>query len=105
MAIVEITVIPVGTGTTSLSGYVADMQRILERSGSSIRYQLTPMSTIIEGDLGELFDIVRRLHESPFANGAGRVCTTVKIDDRRDRFSSMEQKMQSVAERLRPSQE
>ncbi|PYI51277.1 MTH1187 family thiamine-binding protein [Paenibacillus flagellatus] len=100
MAIVEITVIPVGTDDTGLSGYVADMQRILEREGGSIRYQLTPMSTLIEGELSDLLAVVRRLHESPFSAGAGRVCTTIKIDDRRDRPSSMEQKMRSVAERL-----
>ncbi|MEF3304307.1 MTH1187 family thiamine-binding protein [Paenibacillus sp. GYB003] len=103
MPIVEVTVIPVGTESTSLSRYVADMQRILEQAGESIRYQLTPMSTIIEGDLSDLLHVVRLLHESPFAGGANRVCTSVKIDDRRDHHSSMEQKMQSVAERLRSS--
>lgn len=104
MAIVEITVVPIGTSSTSLSGYVADMQRLLEQEGERIRYQLTPMSTIIEGELSEVWEVVRRLHESPFAQGAGRVCTTIKVDDRRDRPSSMEQKMQSVVERLRAAQ-
>lgn len=101
MAIVEITVIPVGTETTSLSRYVAEMQLILDEAGESIRFQLTPMSTVIEGELSVLLDIVRRLHESPFAQGASRVCTNLKIDDRRDRPASMEQKMNAVAERLR----
>ena len=100
MPIVEVTVIPVGTKTTSLSSYVANMQRILEQANESVHYQLTPMSTIIEGELPHLLDIVRQLHESPFTDGAERVCTTIKIDDRRDRPSSMEQKMRSVAERL-----
>lgn len=100
MAIVEVTVIPVGTGTTSLSSYVADMQRILEKAGSAIHYQLTPMSTIMEGDLSVLLDVVRQLHDSPFTSGAQRVCTSVKIDDRRDQPSSMEQKLRSVAEKL-----
>ncbi|MBD2864688.1 MULTISPECIES: MTH1187 family thiamine-binding protein [Paenibacillus] len=100
MAIVEVTVIPVGTGTTSLSSYVADMQRILDKTGSAIHYQLTPMSTIIEGDLSVLLDVVRQLHESPFSGGAQRVCTSIKIDDRRDLPSSMEQKMRSVAAKL-----
>lgn len=100
MAIIEVTVIPVGTQTTSLSGYVANMQSLLEQAGVAIKYQMTPMSTIIEGELSDLLDIVRKLHESPFAQGADRVCTTIKIDDRRDRPSSMEQKMKSVADRL-----
>lgn len=100
MPIVEVTIVPVGTGTTSLSRYVADMQALLEQAPESIHYQLTPMSTIIEGELSDLLEVVRRLHESPFAQGADRVCTTIKIDDRRDRPSSMEQKMKSVTDRL-----
>ena len=31
-------------------------------------------------------------------NGAARVSTSIKIDDRRDKPASMEQKMQSVAD-------
>ncbi|TMV50974.1 MTH1187 family thiamine-binding protein [Paenibacillus mesophilus] len=103
MPIVEVTIVPVGTGTTSLSRYVADMQNLLEQAREPIHYQLTPMSTIIEGELTDLLEVVRRLHESPFVQGADRVCTTIKIDDRRDRPSSMEQKMKSVADRLQSS--
>lgn len=31
VAIAEVTVIPIGTGSTSLSSYVADMQKVLEQ--------------------------------------------------------------------------
>lgn len=101
MAIIEITVIPVGTGSTSLSRYVANMQRLLDAAPESIRYQLTPMSTIIEGDLPDLLKVAKRLHESPFHHGADRVCTSIKIDDRRDSLSSMDQKMKAVENHLR----
>lgn len=51
MAIVDVTVIPVGTQTPSVSAYVADIHKVLisyEKKGQ-IRFQLTPMNTIIEG--------------------------------------------------------
>lgn len=48
MALAEITVIPIGTESTSLSSYVADMQRSLEQV-DGIVYELTAMGTIIEG--------------------------------------------------------
>lgn len=99
MAIAEVTVIPVGTGSTSLSAYVAGMQRVLEQQ-EGIAYQLTPMSTIIEGPLARVFEAVRALHESPFEAGAARVSTSIKIDDRRDKEASCAQKMASVAEKL-----
>lgn len=99
MAIAEVTVIPIGTGTTSLSPYVAELQRVLEKQ-EGIRYTLTSMSTIIEGPLENVFAAIRSIHESPFHSGAQRVSTSIKIDDRRDKESSSEQKLRSVQEKL-----
>lgn len=99
LAIAEVTVIPIGTATTSLSSYVAEMQRILKQQ-DGITYELTSMSTIIEGELNMIWRAIEALHEAPFLSGAQRVSTSVKIDDRRDQVSSSEQKIQSVQEKL-----
>jgi uncharacterized protein (TIGR00106 family) len=100
MAIVELTIIPVGTASTSLSPFVADIQEVLAQAKEPIKYQMTPMSTIVEGDLEDLLQVIRRLHELPFQKGAERVSTSIKIDDRRDQPHSMEQKMKSVETKL-----
>ncbi|MCV4234128.1 MTH1187 family thiamine-binding protein [Virgibacillus sp. LDC1] len=99
MAIAEVTVIPIGTATTSLSSYVAEMQRILKQQ-DGISNELTSMSTIIEGELNMIWRAIEALHEAPFLSGAQRVSTSVKIDDRRDQVSSSKQKIQSVQEKL-----
>ncbi|MBP2001621.1 uncharacterized protein (TIGR00106 family) [Paenibacillus shirakamiensis] len=99
MAIAEVTIIPVGTGSTSLSSYVADMQRVLQQQ-EGIQYELTSMSTIIEGPLALVFAAIQALHESPFGAGAARVSTSIKIDDRRDQPSSSQQKLRSVQEKM-----
>ncbi|MBU5347538.1 hypothetical protein AK95_26435 [Paenibacillus sp. LC231] len=99
MAIAEVTVIPIGTATTSLSSYVAEMQRVLKQQ-DGISYELTSMSTIIEGELNMIWRAIEALHEAPFLSGAQRVSTSVKIDDRRDQVSSSKQKIQSVQEKL-----
>ncbi|GAA4864233.1 MTH1187 family thiamine-binding protein [Paenibacillus vulneris] len=101
MAIVELTIIPIGTATTSLSQYVADIQKVLEQANEPIHYEMTSMSTIIEGELDDLMTVIRRLHEVPFGHGAERVSTSIKIDDRRDKKASMEQKLKSVAEKMK----
>ncbi|MBW5448053.1 MTH1187 family thiamine-binding protein [Cohnella sp. CFH 77786] len=100
MAIAQVTIVPIGTGSTSLSGYVAELHRILEQERSSVRYELTPMSTIIEGDWEDILRVVRQMHESPFLQGAQRVSTTITIDDRRDKAASMKQKLESVEQKL-----
>lgn len=100
MAIAQVTIVPLGTETPSVGHYVAAMHRVLDAYEGQIRYQLTPMSTVLEGELDELLAIVRRLHEVPFDQGALRVSTTVTIDDRRDKPGTMAQKLRSVEEKL-----
>ena len=95
MAIIEISVVPLGTGTPSVSDYVARAMRILEDE-HDIKYELTAMGTIIEGDLDLLLELVGKIHRSPFEVGAKRVVTTVKIDERRDKPSSISGKVESV---------
>jgi uncharacterized protein (TIGR00106 family) len=99
LAIVEVTIAPLGTGTTSLSRYVAACHKVLV-ANPNIKYQLTPMGTILEGDLDQLLAVIREMHEVPFASGAERVSTLIRIDDRRDKNATMEQKIQAVQEKL-----
>ncbi|CAM3996202.1 MTH1187 family thiamine-binding protein [Mesobacillus thioparans] len=102
MAIVDVTVIPIGTQTPSVSTYVADIQRILKNyeEQGKIRYQLTPMNTLIEGELPVLFEVVQAIHEAPFNKGIQRVATNIRIDDRRDVKRKMEDKVNRVNELL-----
>jgi uncharacterized protein (TIGR00106 family) len=99
MAILEISVVPIGTGETSLSAYVADCLRMLKKE--KVRYELSSMGTNIEGDLKDLFKIALNLHQVPFKKGAQRVVTTMKIDDRRDKKGTLVGKKKAVQNRLR----
>lgn len=99
MAVVEVSITPLGTGTMGVSEYVAGCLRIVRESGLS--HQLTPMGTVIEGDLDDILAVIRSMHEVPFQAGAQRVSTLIKIDDRRDREGhSMAGKIRSVEEKL-----
>jgi uncharacterized protein (TIGR00106 family) len=98
MAVVFLTITPLGTGTPSVSRYVAGCERILRDSG--LKHELTAMGTIIEGDLDAILAVVRRMHEHPFSEGAARVSTFVKIDDRRDKEHTIAGKLRSVREKL-----
>ena len=100
MAVVEISIVPLGTGSTSLSPYVAACEKVLRENSGDLKYELTAMGTILEGDLDQIMTLVRRLHEVPFNQGAQRVSTSIKIDDRRDRQGTIEQKVKSVEEKL-----
>ncbi|SFM64536.1 MTH1187 family thiamine-binding protein [Thermodesulforhabdus norvegica] len=98
MAIAEVSVVPIGTGSTSISEIVARAVKVVESSG--LYYELTPMGTIIEGSLDEIFEVVKKMHESCFVEGVARVLSHVRIDDRRDKRVRAEEKVISVKEKL-----
>ncbi|MDY4127977.1 MAG: MTH1187 family thiamine-binding protein [Peptostreptococcus porci] len=100
MAIVELTVCPLGTGTTSASKYVAGAHEILS-SQSSVKYMLNPMGTVMEGNIDEIFSLIRKIQEDVFDKGVDRVYSIIKVDDRRDKISTMEQKLNSVNSKLK----
>ncbi|MEJ7540680.1 MTH1187 family thiamine-binding protein [Staphylococcus intermedius] len=103
MAIVDVVVIPVGTEGPSVSQYIAEIQTKLEeyKQEGKIDYQLTPMNTLIEGDLKDLFEVIQAIHELPFNKGLDRVCTNIRIDDRRDKQRKMNDKLDSVKKHLK----
>jgi uncharacterized protein (TIGR00106 family) len=91
--------VPLGTGSTSLSGFVAEAEKVLIKF-PGLKSMLTPMSTILEGEMDDVLEAVRVMHETPFQNGALRVSTTLRIDDRRDQEVTMEGKLAAVKSKL-----
>jgi len=98
MAVAEISVVPLGTPGTSLSAHVARVLQVLRKS--SLKYELTGMGTIISGDIDEIWKVMREMHESCFSDEVFRVLAIMRVDDRRDRIASPEQKVQSVMGKL-----
>ena len=99
MVIAEVNIIPLGTKTPSVSKHLARAFRVL-REEKNIKYELTSMGTIMEGDLGEILRVVRNMHEGTFDGEVMRVVTTINIDDRRDKTLSMKGKIESLLKKL-----
>ncbi len=99
MIIAELTIIPIGTRTTSLSDYIATAVKALEKKG--LKYDISGMGTQIEADnLDKLFEAIKAAHEAVFDAGPMRVYTTVKIDDRRDIDKTLEDRISSIKSKL-----
>jgi uncharacterized protein (TIGR00106 family) len=99
MALMHLTIIPLGTDSASLGEYIAEIQDVIEKSGYP--YKLTDMGTIIEGSSKELLTLAAQLSESPFNQGIHRVLTQINLDDRRDKKVALGDKVASVAARLK----
>ncbi|SEM68574.1 MTH1187 family thiamine-binding protein [Lihuaxuella thermophila] len=94
MALLEISVVPVGTNTASFSSYVSDAVRLIQQNG--LNYQLTPTATVIEGEVDQLMDLAKQIHKNAMANGIHRVITHISIDERTDKPTNMQQQVQAV---------
>lgn len=102
MAIADIVLIPLTEESVSISEYVADAQKILQKRKEEgiIDYQLTPMSTLVEGEMKDLLDVIGEINEAPFNKGVKRVCMNIRFDDRRDKKRKMIEKIDSVQKHL-----
>ena len=86
----EIQVIPIGSGV-SVRAEVKRAHAVLEESG--LHVELHGNGTNIEGELGEILDAVRRVHETLHAEGTPRLATFVKIGTRTDKEPSLAGKL------------
>ncbi len=94
---VDMCVVPLGVGV-SVSAYVAACQRVIQAAG--LAHQMHPYGTVIEGEWDAVFAVVKACHETVHDMGAPRITTTLKVGTRTDREQSMEDKMNSVLEKL-----
>jgi uncharacterized protein (TIGR00106 family) len=99
MAIMEISIVPIGTESPSVSPFVAECVKIVEQQG--LTYEVTSMGTEVEGAVDDLLKLAAQMHRAPFTQGAQRVLTTIRIDERRDKEVRIAGKKAAVLKRLR----
>ncbi len=64
-----------------------------------MKYQITPTETIIEGELDELMEVAKEIHEKAISSTT-RVITNITIDDRRDKEMNIEEQVDIVTQSL-----
>ena len=98
--IASLTVIPIGTKSTSLSRYVALVIKALKEN--RINHELTPMSTVIYSDnLDEVLRAIKISHNALRNEGLDRIVIEVNIDARHDKIrESPSDKVKAVLERI-----
>ncbi len=99
MATADLTVISLGRADASASAYVAEIQRRLAAQ-DRVRYRLHAMGTSLEGSTEDVLALVGELHAVPFELGVPRVYSVLKLDERRDREQTLDDKVRSVEQRL-----
>ena len=94
MAFVSIT--PLGE-KESVSEYVAKAVKVIKDSG--LKWQLTPMGTILEGEkLSDVLTVIDNAVE--ILQECNRISISIKVDYRRNRKGDMNKKVEAVMEKL-----
>jgi len=78
MVVAEFSIVPLVEG--SLRSYVKVAVAEIDKSG--LKYEVDAMGTTLEGDLDDVMTAIMNAHRAVLAAGAGRVVTSIKIDER-----------------------
>ena len=83
MVVAEFSIVPAVDG--SLRPYVKAAVSEIEKSG--LDFEVGAMGTTLEGELDEVIEAIKKAHRAVLAAGAGRLVTSIKIDERKDGLS------------------
>ena len=95
--LIDFCVVPLGIGV-SVSPYITRCQEVLEESG--LNYRMHSYGTSVEGDWDAVMAAVKQCHEAVHAMGAPRIHTTLRLGTRTDRAQTMQDKIDSVVQKL-----
>ena len=95
--LIDVSIVPLGVGL-SLSPYVAACERVFKDAG--LKTALHAYGTNVEGEWDEVLGAVKKCHETLHAMGAPRISTNIRLGTRTDRIQSMDEKVQSVIEKM-----
>ncbi|KAM0754024.1 hypothetical protein T439DRAFT_169785 [Meredithblackwellia eburnea MCA 4105] len=97
-AVADFCLIPMGIGEVGVTKYIAECQRVLEKSG--LEYKLHGYGTGLSGEFSEVMKAIEACHEAVHAMGCPRVATDIRIGTRTDKQGSLGAKVQSVMDNL-----
>ncbi|MBW9140768.1 MAG: MTH1187 family thiamine-binding protein [Candidatus Aramenus sp.] len=93
--IVDISVEPIGTGSTSLSPYIKTVYEVLRKRG--LKFYPAPSMTSIElDDITQLGYLIKEIDDALAELGVKRIVTILKVDDRRDKENSIDHKLEVI---------
>jgi uncharacterized protein (TIGR00106 family) len=89
-AVAEVQVIPIGVGV-SVRREVRRAHELLREAGLIV--ELHAYGTNVEGELGQILDAVRRVHETLHTEGVVRLSTFLKLGTRTDKTPTLAGKL------------
>jgi uncharacterized protein (TIGR00106 family) len=97
----EISILPVGTGNTSISKEVAAAFDAIRNTKDIKTTKLTAMGTQIEANnIKVILNSIEAAHQAVKSTGAKRIISSIRIAERLDASRTLEDEVKSVTEKL-----
>jgi len=97
----EISIVPVGTGSTSISKEVAAAFEAIRKTKDIKTIKLTAMVNQIEArNMRAILNAIEAAHQAVKSTGAKRIVSTIRIAERLDASRTLEDDVESVNEKL-----
>ncbi|KAI9931239.1 hypothetical protein ASPWEDRAFT_166814 [Aspergillus wentii DTO 134E9] len=91
--------IPIGTGSASVSAQVAEVQRLIAKSG--VKYTMHSAGTTLEGSWDRVHQVIGQAHTILHQQGIVRIQTDIRTGSRTDKLQTCEDKVNKVRELLK----
>ncbi|KAL2107148.1 hypothetical protein VUR80DRAFT_5649 [Thermomyces stellatus] len=98
VCVCDFCLLPLGTGSPSVSTEVAEIQKLVRASG--LNYTLHSAGTTIEGPWNEVMSVVGKAHTLVHQMGAARIQTDMRVGTRTDKKQPFADKVKKVEEIL-----
>ena len=97
----EISILPVGTSSTSISKEVAAAFDAIRKTEDIKTTKLTAMGTQIEANnMKAILNSIEAAHQAVKSTGAKRIISSIRIAERLDASRTLEDEVKSVTEKL-----
>jgi uncharacterized protein (TIGR00106 family) len=97
----EISIIPVGTGSTSISNEVSAAFDAIRTTKDIKTTKLTAMGTQIEANnMRAILNAIEAAHQAVKSTGARRIISNIRIAERLDASKSLEDEVQAVTSKV-----
>ncbi|KAI9721856.1 MAG: hypothetical protein M1828_004951 [Chrysothrix sp. TS-e1954] len=96
--IADFCLVPIGTASASVSAEIAEVHRLLKRTG--LEFTLHSAGTTVEGSWDEVTRVIGQCHSLVHGSGVVRINTDIRIGTRTDKKQTARDKVTSVEQRL-----
>ncbi|KAF1840125.1 cell wall biogenesis protein-like protein Ecm15 [Cucurbitaria berberidis CBS 394.84] len=97
--VADFCLIPLGTPTASVSKEVAEVQRLLKKSG--LNYSMHSAGTTVEGSWDDVMRVIGLCHALLHQNGIVRIQSDIRVGSRTDKKQGFKDKVEAVEKLLK----